>query len=163
MSLCLLGSTIDGCYFWNRIKYLHLSIFLLSRTLFLRIGKSQLGPRELQWETHRLRHRFMRRYHCIDRWGKPRQVRVNWIMSRLRRFARHSCISYWQRIITASGQFAARSKSLPLHFRENLYRKYAEEGTTSRLSSPALPLAFPRPNGNWNNRAQLGNVPISRM
>lgn len=25
----------------------------------------------------RLRQRFMRRYHCIDRWGKPRQVRVN--------------------------------------------------------------------------------------
>jgi len=27
-------------------------------------------------------------------------------MFRLRRFARHSCISYWQRIITARGQLA---------------------------------------------------------
>lgn len=78
--------------------------------------------------------------------SQSRQVRVNWIMFRLRRFARHSCISYWQRIITASGQFAVRCKSLPLHFRENLYRKYAEEGTTGRpLSSPALSLIFSRP------------------
>jgi len=104
---------------------------------------------------------LMRRYR-IDRRGRSRQVRVNWIMFRLRRFARHPCISYWQRIITASGQFAALCKSLPLHFRENLYRKYAcgrgKRGPPAVSVSLFLPLIFlwPFTDGNLSNRCTIG-------
>jgi len=158
ISLYLLGTAIDGCYFWNGIKYPYF-IFLLSRIL-----ASCNWERSATTDAPIAAFRFMRRYHCIDRRGRPRQVRVNWIMFRLRRFARHFCISYWQRIITASGRFAARCKSLPLHFRENLYRKYAEEGTTPAVPpSPTLSLVFSRPMVIGIIARKLGDVLISRL